>query len=172
MNNIKGFTLIELMITIAIMGIVIGIGFPSFQSMIVNSRLTTQSNNLVGALNIARSESVKRGKFVVVKKVTTSWQGGWEVFVDDDKDQTKDSGEEIIKSYEALVTGYSINVTTGYTNHIYYRPDGRSNTNGSFYVCSPAQEEKFKRIVIASSGRIRSENQDTVTNSATYANDC
>jgi type IV fimbrial biogenesis protein FimT len=56
----RGFTLIELMITIFIGALLLAIAVPSFQSTIASNRLATQTNDLVGALNYARSEAITR----------------------------------------------------------------------------------------------------------------
>lgn len=56
-----GFTLLELMITVAVLAIGVGIGIPSFQDMMRRNRLATQTNTFVGAFALARSEAVKRG---------------------------------------------------------------------------------------------------------------
>jgi type IV fimbrial biogenesis protein FimT len=80
----SGFTLIELMITVSIAGILLAIAVPSFTSTIKSNRLTANANQLVTALNLARSEAIKRGKQVTVRStsISTSWEGGWDVFVD------------------------------------------------------------------------------------------
>ncbi len=81
----------ELMVTIAIAAILVGIAIPSFTSIIASNRLTTSANELVTALNLARSEAVKRGIQVTVRrKGTTSkqWENGWDVFVDSDGNDT------------------------------------------------------------------------------------
>ncbi len=56
-----GFTLIELMIGITVAAILLGIGIPSFQDTIRRNRVTTQTNVVISALAVARSEAVKRG---------------------------------------------------------------------------------------------------------------
>jgi type IV fimbrial biogenesis protein FimT len=56
----SGFTLIELLITIAIASVLLAVAVPSFNGMIVSNRLTTQANDMVGAINFARSEAIKR----------------------------------------------------------------------------------------------------------------
>lgn len=61
-----GFTLLELMVTLTVMAIMLGIGVPSFQDMMRRNRLATQTNALISALALARSEAVKRGVRVTV----------------------------------------------------------------------------------------------------------
>jgi type IV fimbrial biogenesis protein FimT len=83
--KVSGFTLIELIITVTIVGILTVIAIPTFNTVISSNRLTVYSNEFVGALNLARSEAVKRGTQVTVRRLgptTTNWQWGWEVFVD------------------------------------------------------------------------------------------
>ncbi len=163
-----GFTLIELLMVMAIMAIILSIGVPSFQSMITNSRLTTQANSMVGALNIARSEAVKRNQLLVVRKTGTDWKEGWQVFVDTNSNHTFDSGEDVIRKYSSITSGFFIN--SSFTNYIAYRPDGRSNTFGSFYFCSPSQQAQFRKVDIAASGRIRTETSKN--SSETYSGVC
>lgn len=157
-----GFTLIELLMVVAIAGIILSVGIPSFQSMITNNRLTTQANSMVGALNIARSEAIKRNQLLVVRKTGSKWKDGWQVFVDANSNQTFDAGDKVIQTYSSITPGFFIN--SSFTNYISYRPDGRSNTNGNFYFCSPSQQAKFRKVVIANSGRIRTENSESYTN--------
>jgi type IV fimbrial biogenesis protein FimT len=83
----SGFSLIELIITVTIVGILSAIAIPSFSNIISNNRLTAYSNEFVGALNLARSEAIKRGTQVTVERLggaseTKNWHWGWQVFVD------------------------------------------------------------------------------------------
>lgn len=82
----KGFTLIELMITLAVLAIVLGIAAPSFSSMLQDNRASTLGSELQGALQFARSEAVKRRQSVVICRSNagggdceegTDWSGGW-----------------------------------------------------------------------------------------------
>ncbi len=85
MNKQSGFTLIELMVVISILAILLGIGVPSFRATIEGNRITTVANDLVGALQFARSEAVKRGTNVTLcsssDQATCSgaWADGWVV---------------------------------------------------------------------------------------------
>ena len=83
MNKQSGFTLIELMVVISILAILLGIGVPSFRATIEGNRITTVANDLVGALQFARSEAVKRGTNVVLcssadqASCSGVWINGW-----------------------------------------------------------------------------------------------
>lgn len=86
----SGFTLIELMVTLAIAGILITVAAPSLQKLIKTNRVQTEASGFVGDLILARTEAVKRGQNVSVcvssdgtKCLTTNtWQSGWIVFSD------------------------------------------------------------------------------------------
>jgi len=71
----RGFTLLELMVAIAVLAILATVGVPSFRALIQNNRVTTQANELVSALSFARTEAVKRGRNVEV--VITQLGDGW-----------------------------------------------------------------------------------------------
>lgn len=87
-----GFTIIELMITVAVASILLAIGVPAFNDIIRNNRIATQTNALVGALNYARGESAVRGTPISIcasnsaqtgcQTGVTSWTNGWVIFTD------------------------------------------------------------------------------------------
>jgi type IV fimbrial biogenesis protein FimT len=64
MSTNKGFSLIELMVVVAILAIIATIGVPSYQAMMESNRITSASNNLLGAMQLARSEAITRSTSV------------------------------------------------------------------------------------------------------------
>lgn len=142
-----GFTLVETIIVIAIAAVLMALALPSFTSTIRSNRLATTSNNLLAALNLARSEAVKRGVDIVVRKVPNgNWEDGWQVFTDaewqnaapgasrinvfnDDGDSTLcETGEDcILKVFPGLPTGYTLRGNNNLVDFIRYTPSGISN---------------------------------------------
>lgn len=84
----RGLTLIELMVTLAVLGIVIAVAVPSFSTMISNNRALALGEDLVGALSYARSEAVKRSGNVTLcaskngAACDGAWTDNWIVIVD------------------------------------------------------------------------------------------
>jgi len=73
METSRGFTLIELMIVIALIAIIAGIAVPNYQSSMQNTRETSARNSLVGALQLARSEAITRNITVTVTTADSTW---------------------------------------------------------------------------------------------------
>lgn len=85
----NGLTLIELMIVIILIGIGAALAAPNFSNIIRDTRLTTQANNLLSSLQLARSEAVSRGVRVTIRSKSGNdgvWDQGWEVFTDWEED--------------------------------------------------------------------------------------
>ena len=75
-----GFTLVELLIVMTILGIMMALGIPSFKNFIGSQRAKTVSSDLVAALLMARSEAVKRNADVTITPLTANtWTSGWNV---------------------------------------------------------------------------------------------
>lgn len=119
-KNETGFTLVELLITFAIAAILIGIAAPGFQNFIQQVRLTTATNALHTAMNLARMEAIKRNGRVDLIAYGESWKNGWMITA---------GGQQII-NHEALHD--DINVSSTFTHntmpYITYNGTGRTRT--------------------------------------------
>lgn len=70
----QGFTLVELMVAVALLAILLGLAVPSFQTTIARNRLSTQANELLSALQASRSEALRRNRTVRFCTTATNWQ--------------------------------------------------------------------------------------------------
>lgn len=155
----SGFTLMELIIILAIVAILASMAAPSFSNIIQTNRMSTQYNELLGTLSLARSEAVKRGVSATVCKSDNgsscggSWHEGWLAFVDIDRDGVVDSGEEVVRIHSALSGG---NTLVFARNRVTYDSDGlATGFTGTFTLCDSRGDTDSKGLVVSNTGRVR-----------------
>lgn len=178
-GNQPGFTLIELMVTIAIAAILMMVAAPSFVTFQRNAELTSLTNTLIASINAARGEAMKRGTFAMVSpKDGIHWSSGWIVYVDKDLSMDFDASEDEVVLEQPAASDYiEITGTGGAADsppYILYNGSGYAkNKSGGFGaltlsikrtdVPSGQSADQTRRIIIAATGRIRScrPSQDT-----------
>lgn len=79
MNEEKGFTLIELMVAVAVIGVLLTVGIPSFQYLMQSNHVSTQTNELVTGLATTRSEAVRSNQSTVMEPIDSDWNGGFRI---------------------------------------------------------------------------------------------
>jgi len=148
-RNIKGFTLIELIVVIAIAGILVAIGVPSFTNLTKDSRIRSEANGLMGALAYARTEAIRRGNTVHFgRRNGTDMSGGAVVWIDADGDNSWDAGEEI-RLWEPFKT--TIAVTTANT-YLSFNSIGMANATADFDICDNRTGETGRTLSLLVSG--------------------
>jgi type IV fimbrial biogenesis protein FimT len=152
---VAGFTLIELLVTVAIASVLLGIAVPSFRDMAIRNRLAGYSNDMIAAVNLARSEAVRTGRPVVICSSDDqtdcggAWNDGFLVFRDDNGDgAVEDDDEPILKVYEGLAANYSLGADAGLGNAVTFRRDGSAANTGMFAMCHEDERVGARGIVI------------------------
>lgn len=167
----KGFTLIELMISVALLAILLFIAVPNFSGFVASSRLVASKELLISSISLARSEAIKRGDEIIVCRrdaandecfdVDTTggnadWSDGWYVFQDENSDGTLDA-DELIKVYSDIADSISIQYSRG--NAFIYDGTGLLNTASSndetFAITDSGDADLGTAIFLRPTGRIR-----------------
>jgi len=175
--RVRGVTLFELLVTIAIVAILASLALPNFRQFMMQMNVTSNTNNLIGALNLARSEAVKRGLPVAVVAnagaTATNWgNSGWNVQAStlDSSNNVVFTGaaENLLRSYGQLATGYGATAAVAAATcsgactsagQIVFGPTGAmlGATQVILNVCRPDQNStKEASITILQSGVVKS----------------
>jgi type IV fimbrial biogenesis protein FimT len=142
----KGFTLVELMVTLGVAAILAGLAAPNLRTYFLNSRLTGGANDLLHSFNLARAEAIKRqvdAAGAALNVVVCGTTGprlanpscayntfrGWIVFVDANGNWQYDNGETILERHAVLDASVTVK-TDANSNIVSYNPTGFANPGG------------------------------------------
>jgi type IV fimbrial biogenesis protein FimT len=161
--NQRGLSLIELMITLAIVGILLNLAMPSFRGLLGHNRQQTMANDLLVAIRAARTEAVLRQQPVIIHPLEGSWSQGWRMIADVSGKGLHDPSNPVLvvrqKGGNVKVLGNS-----RLAEWVRFSPmgvpsyAGASPGNGSLYICDSVEGRLHARVVLAPSGRVRLDN--------------
>jgi len=170
MNNLSisprsrtGFTLLEAIITIAVVCILLAAGVPSFTTIIQNNRMAASRNSITTHLNLARSEAVKRKKGIILCpsedglscRNSMIWDEGLIMFVDENSSRTFNLGEQILRHIDNSQDAIRLSTTTG-RRKVVYDPYGfTAGYNLTFTFCDKNNHIAPKAVIVSNSGRAR-----------------
>ena len=167
-NISRGFTVIELMVTVGVVSILLAIAVPSISSMVKGNRLSTQVNMVMADIHLARSESVKRGVRVIMCRSASpnlstptcggtaqDWSTGYLIFTGEDGNNTYQAGTDtLIRRGQPTQDGVELHTNTTCNINLEINPSGTLNEGGTaiFAVCDDRNEAYGKQITIPLSG--------------------
>lgn len=162
-----GFTLIEMMVVVAMLAIFAGIAIPGFRNLIANNRMAGQANDVLSTLQFARSEAITRGTRVSICPsssgtacTATGWQNGWMVFAEGTTGTigTFDSATDTLLRVHPALAGASSLAANGNAIVVTYQPNGSVAAARTFTLCpNDGSGVDGRSIPITPSGRARVE---------------
>jgi len=164
----QGFTLLELMISLAIGSILIAVAVPSVNDFIVHLRVDNEISQLHRLLLITRNTAINNGQKTIMCPLddnfncTTQWQNELSVFVDSNNNKLLDSHEIIISTRAAIAIEDKLVYGKG-RNKVTFKPTGQLSglANGTFRYCPKNNPDSSRGIIVARSGRLyQSSDQD------------
>lgn len=175
-EKVRGFTLLELMVTVTILVILLAIGAPQLQAFLSKRAVSTQADIFASALRKARSEAIKRGQRVTIcpseapeasppscAASSTDWSTGWLIFVDKgDTSKAYDAKDELLAVQQALPSTGGIQLDSSQVS-VNFAANGLAvGDNATFKVRpvahgSPAGDVNLRTlcVVLGVSGRVR-----------------
>jgi type IV fimbrial biogenesis protein FimT len=150
----RGFTLIEMMVTIAVAAILATIAVPSFRNASLSSQLRSSANDFVASANFARSEAIKRGTAVTMcvsadgsSCAAGGWEQGWIVL----------SGTTVLQHESAAPSGFKMSAS-GSVATLSFQPIGVGATPATLTVCraTPTVGSQERVVSLDATGRASS----------------
>jgi len=158
----KGFSIIELMVTVAVVGVTAVIALPAMGDFVSDMRISAKTNDLLAFFNLARSEAAKRGARVTIcissDQATcatggTDWAAGALAFIDGDANGQVNGTDTILRVLDAMPANFTVTATTAFATgyYFYYRPSGAASSAGTLRLC---RSGRFQRnISVSTIGR-------------------
>ena len=156
-----GYSLHDLLVTSTVAGF-LGVGGASMAGLVQDARMTAAVNELMGNLNLARSESIKRGSRIAICRSQdgiscsgTGWNEGWIVFTDANENYKLDDDETLILVRQEMPGNISLRYggeKASYARLAYY-PEGYARPNATFIFCDNRGPVKAKSVIINTVGR-------------------
>lgn len=164
-----GFTLIEIMVSLTILGVLIAIAIPNFSNAIKRSRINAIRDELTASLQMARTEAIRRNVQIIIARNTVNctfdmpdsqdWHCGWHLVVDSNNNGNVNAAEEVIQN-TVLPPGYTLqHPNAGSPSKIIANRWGQISPLANRFVISPTAtgvaDPETLTICIGSGGRIR-----------------
>jgi len=167
----SGFTLVELVITLAVAGVLLGIGVPNMQNFVKNNRMVSMTNEMLADLNYARSEALKRSRNVHICKTADAkaatpfcnptagdaWTTGWLIWADENGNNVLDNvhPSELLRINQGASGTVTIQTANAdIKNEVIFTKLGLlSNLGGTFNLCDDRGSPKGRTVSITTTGR-------------------
>lgn len=160
----SGFTLIEMMVAVAVISISVAVSGSLADSFVSGNRQSALVNDFVAALQMARSESVKRGATVSLCPSVSgtscddvAWGEGWIMFVNDDSDSPVevDEGEELLRAVTYGGGALDFYGSGALSGGVSFFSRGLASSAGEFVVCDSNGAKRARAVLLNIGGRVR-----------------
>jgi type IV fimbrial biogenesis protein FimT len=161
----RGLTLIEIMVVVALVAIMAALAAPSFRDLIVRNQINSAINDLMIAVQLARSEAIRLNRNVTLCRSADGnacaaggdWEQGWIVFEDRNGDGNVSPAvggpspipaDTVLRVWTALPAGYSARSGGGIDGHLRFNPRGQAQPTGHLIVCHANQLVNARALIV------------------------
>lgn len=173
MRYSRGYTLLEMMVTVSIIAITLGMAVPSYRNLTQNESISSAANQLLGAMRFARSEAVKRKAPVKLcasnggqqcAGVAGNWVNGWLIYVDSNDDDVFNDLDVLLKVMHPESDNFSIAPdAVSFESSVTFFAKGEVLIASKFAFCDDRGEEFGRNLSLSLSGRAKVGERGNVT---------
>jgi type IV fimbrial biogenesis protein FimT len=168
-QRVRGFTLIEAVIVLAVGGILMGAAVPALTGAMESAHSASVKSDLLATLTRAISHAAVAGSEVVLCpgdssgcRTTTDWSGGWIAYADLDGNRQRSPNETLLQAEPALPGKVHLRSTSGRTRLVFQPNGGNAGSNVTFTLCDGRGAGQATTLVLANDGRLRSDKATTI----------
>lgn len=164
----SGFSLVELLVVVALLAILAGLAAPSFSGMFEKYRVSTSREAVLASVQLSRSEAIRQGTRVLIARKTAcgltltvdnDWSCGWTSFADANGNNSKDAGEAMIQDIEPPTGVVVMKNGTVPLAYIAINRYGQAEALAQGFAIYPkgklATDANAQRLCFGAGGRIR-----------------
>jgi type IV fimbrial biogenesis protein FimT len=156
MFNSKGFSLLEILVTLFILSILLSLAIPSYRIFLHQSQDKIMRETLFRAIHLARSEAMSRGEAVSLGKNGKSWEQGIILFVDQKEDGSVENAEQIIVRFDAAKRRGVLHWRSALgREYLRMLPSGIAEENAAFWFCAEGESQSVWGVMINQAGKAR-----------------
>lgn len=167
-HGLRGVTLVEALVTLALLVILGALAAPTFRTQLAASRLSAATSDLSATLAQARAQAVRLGQRVTVCRsadqstcdtaASGNWANGWIAFIDADGNGTRAAAETVTTRVSAFDPSIAIRGNGVLAQRVTFVASGGARFNGTLRVCntSPglANDRRARQLLVQQTGRV------------------
>lgn len=159
----KGFTLLDLMVALAISGLLLGLAVPAFSDAMERVRTANALHAVTASMAMARSAAITRNHPITVCpsrdgrtcRSDRRWEDGWIVFVDPDRSGTPAAPDTVLRVHQGIGPGMALASSWGRHRVRYLANGSAAGTNLTLRLCSQRQAREVAHAIVSNTGRLR-----------------
>lgn len=153
-----GFTIIELAVTMLVIGIVVTLTAPAFSEFMMSQRRIDAAQQLASGIRTARTEAILRSQPVVIRAIDEDWSKGWQIVVD-----PKNSEDDLVLTERTRSGKVPIFGNSHFVRQIRFNalgvPAGNGFVAGRLFICDTKKAVSHHAVVMAKTGRVQIESE-------------